>query len=349
MLELNSRVTALVLVSATSALLAGVIMASWWNKRKTKIPEKWLKVGEVAEVFMYPLKSGCPLPIAEVECTDFGCQTDKPLKMQDRNFVIVSEKGTTKTARQHPKMLKIKMVKSDANSVTFDAPGMSHLSVTIPKDLSSKKLNFTMWEGETLEFVDCGDAASQWFHSYLGLKEDDKIRLGYFLEQCVLRRDLKLKGWNRFMKVYPNLQRYDSGKFSDMASYQLINEASVAELKRRMEKGSDVTPVWFRPNFIIRGAEPFAEDNWNFIKIGESSVFQYGKPCTRCVLTTINPETCVKDPDMEPLRTLRTFRTLQDPKQHALEKSPAMGIYLGLRHPGVVKVGDPVYVGLEES
>jgi uncharacterized protein YcbX len=46
----------------------------------------------------------------------------------------------------------------------------------------------------------------------------------------------------------------------------------------------------FRPNFVVRGAAPFAEDTWGHFRIGES--YFYGvKPCARCVMTTIDQET----------------------------------------------------------
>jgi len=61
----------------------------------------------------------------------------------------------------------------------------------------------------------------------------------------------------------------------------------------------------FRPNFVVSGTEPFAEDFWKYIKIGETD-FEVAKPCERCVLTTINPETGVKG--TEPLKTLATYR-----------------------------------------
>ena len=57
-------------------------------------------------------------------------------------------------------------------------------------------------------------------------------------------------------------------------------------------------------NFVVKGAEVLEEDYWEWIKIGKT-VFRNVKPCTRCIFTTINPETGLKNPKVEPLKTLK--------------------------------------------
>jgi len=61
----------------------------------------------------------------------------------------------------------------------------------------------------------------------------------------------------------------------------------------------------FRPNLVVDSGVPFEEDSWNKIKGGEV-VFQPVKPCARCVLTTIDPQTGLAG--REPLQTLSTYR-----------------------------------------
>ncbi|VAW28184.1 Flavodoxin reductases (ferredoxin-NADPH reductases) family 1, partial [hydrothermal vent metagenome] len=53
------------------------------------------------------------------------------------------------------------------------------------------------------------------------------------------------------------------------------------------------------------GCEPFAEDKWKKIRIGEIT-FRIAKPCSRCVIPNIDPETAEKS--AEPNRTLSSFR-----------------------------------------
>ncbi|MEO1449996.1 MAG: MOSC domain-containing protein, partial [Bacteroidota bacterium] len=62
----------------------------------------------------------------------------------------------------------------------------------------------------------------------------------------------------------------------------------------------------FRPNIVVRGdADAWAEDQWRSIKIGNLT-FRGTKPCARCQVVTINPDTAEKG--HEPLKTLASYR-----------------------------------------
>jgi uncharacterized protein YcbX len=89
----------------------------------------------------------------------------------------------------------------------------------------------------------------------------------------------------------------------------------------------------FRPNFVVSGAEPYAEDGWKRIRIGDS-VFAGAKPCGRCQVTTTDQATGeVTGP--EPLATLATYR---DSK----EFGTMFGMNLVSEKAGRVRVGDVV-------
>ncbi len=75
----------------------------------------------------------------------------------------------------------------------------------------------------------------------------------------------------------------------------------------------------FRANIIIRGMQPFAEDNWEDIILA-SYQFKKGKPCSRCIVTTIDQSKGIRMGD-EPLKTLNSFR--KDPKGKVL-----FGVYI---------------------
>ena len=72
---------------------------------------------------------------------------------------------------------------------------------------------------------------------------------------------------------------FKQGALHDATSFMLINESSVAELNTRLEK--QVTPLQFRPNFVVKGPIAFDEDNWKWIRIGKNVIFRSVKPCTR--------------------------------------------------------------------
>jgi len=63
----------------------------------------------------------------------------------------------------------------------------------------------------------------------------------------------------------------------------------------------------FRPNLVIAGSAPYAEDHWRRIRIGDMT-FRVVKPCSRCIIPTIDPLTGEQSPNREPLTTLLSYR-----------------------------------------
>ncbi|GLH07119.1 Protein of unknown function, partial [Gryllus bimaculatus] len=62
----------------TAALVAAAVVTTWWQRRRResgRMPTKWRRVGELAELRIYPLKSGASLTLKEAECTDIGVRT----------------------------------------------------------------------------------------------------------------------------------------------------------------------------------------------------------------------------------------------------------------------------------
>ena len=90
----------------------------------------------------------------------------------------------------------------------------------------------------------------------------------------------------------------------------MATEASLAALNdvvvERSEGAHPPLPMTrFRPNVVIAGAEAWAEDDWRRIRIGDA-VFRAVKGCARCVITTIDPETAVRE--KEPIASLARIR-----------------------------------------
>ena len=90
----------------------------------------------------------------------------------------------------------------------------------------------------------------------------------------------------------------------------------------------------FRPNLVIDTHEPFAEDHWLKLRIGEVEL-ELVKPCARCKVTTIDQDTGEAG-GPEPLQTLSRTR--------AWNKKAIFGWNALVRKPGLVRCGDPVKV-----
>lgn len=90
----------------------------------------------------------------------------------------------------------------------------------------------------------------------------------------------------------------------DAAPIHIISESSLGELNRRLTVSLPMNR--FRPNIVIRDAEPFDEDGWQRIAIGDA-VFRAIKACERCVITTVDQARGTFT-GPEPLATLAKFR-----------------------------------------
>jgi len=117
--------------------------------------------------------------------------------------------------------------------------------------------------------------------------------------------------------------------FADGFPYLLIGQASLDDLNVRLDK--KVTMKNFRPNLVVDSMNAFEEDGWNRLQIGDV-IFRNVKPCSRCVLTTVDPSNGKKAKDLEPLKTLAMYRKFEQGKI-------MFGVNLIAENTGQVKLG----------
>lgn len=112
--------------------------------------------------------------------------------------------------------------------------------------------------------------------------------------------------------VRPADQEYAPGgqaAFSDGFAFLLASHKSLKYLNTRIKK--PVGMANFRPNIVVDTCEAFAEDTWDSL-VFESTppiTMNVVKPCSRCKMPTIDPKTGEFDPDNEPTRTIKKFRS----------------------------------------
>lgn len=98
----------------------------------------------------------------------------------------------------------------------------------------------------------------------------------------------------------------------------------------------------FRPNLVVDGTEPWEEEGWHRVRVGELT-FRAVKLCGRCIVTTTDQESGERM-GQEPLRTLA--------KHRRFDKKAVFGVNLIPERPdqvtgpalGTVRVGDQVTV-----
>ncbi|XP_016905675.1 mitochondrial amidoxime-reducing component 1 isoform X1 [Apis cerana] len=311
------------------------------------IPElsnpNWVKVGQIQELYMYPLKSGRGKTLRECDFTQYGISLEDKgrFTLRDRMFLVYNEEtGRFQTGRQYPTLILISLSAVDETKVKLEAVGMPSVIFEVPNssENASEAVQCTMWWGEPVKCIDCGTEPAEWLSRFL-TGTTSGLRLG-----CTMmdKRNLFVEPWKKFTQVYQKLRNKDTGLFSDLTSYMLMTTRSVEKLNEKLER--PVPTLQFRPNILVSTQQPFEEDNWEWIKIGERVVIRNVKPCSRCKFVGVNPENGVMDKE-EPLKTLKSFREQTDPERISLEgKAPVMGIYCGLYIPGKVKIGDEVFI-----
>ncbi len=238
----------------------------------------------------YPLKSARGLSLATAEAGSTGL-------LHDRRWMIVDANGRFVSQREDPRLGRI-VPEIAGGSLRLTARGLSGTNVpelTLPlapgnapprSTGDGPRTSVTIW-GDRIGAHGCGPEADAWISALLGPGH----RLVAMPEDAV-------------RPVDPDYAEVgDRVSFADGFPYLLTTTASLDELNRRA--GTRLTMDRFRPNLVVDGGEPFDEDHWRRIRIGEL-VFRVAKPCARCVITTLDPDTQEAGP--EPLRTLARFR-----------------------------------------
>lgn len=235
----------------------------------------------ISQLWIYPIKSLSGISLDTVLLEKRGFQ-------YDRRWMLVDNEKRFITQRQYPKMTLIEPELADFG-LAIRAPDMPVLIIPYPDPQIElyDEVEVTCWDDQ-ISAHHINTAIDNWFSEFLGIDC-----------QLVYMPDKSLRA------VDPDYaQAGDIASFSDGFPNLIISEASLDDLNSRMD--IDLTMNRFRPNIVISGCEPYAEDGLGHFKI-EQIDFYAVKPCSRCVITTINPVTGKKE-GREPLHTLSQFR-----------------------------------------
>jgi uncharacterized protein YcbX len=236
----------------------------------------------LSAIHIYPVKSlrGISLPAAHT--------TSRGLR-HDRRFMLVDGEGEFISQREAPQMATIATAIDGEQLRLGSVFGDSILVPLEPEPGPTGKVR--VWSSN-VDAQPVSADANAWLSDHLGID----ARLVYMPDST--RR-----------AVSPDHAGTDQiVSFADGFPLLLAATASLDELNRRIVQagGEAVSMDRFRPNLVVSGSAPFAEDGWDAFRFGEV-VLRGVKPCTRCQITTTDQASGeVRGP--EPLRTLATFR-----------------------------------------
>jgi uncharacterized protein len=265
----------------------------------------------LAAINVYPIKSLGGLNLQDSRVQERGLELDRRWMLVDGNHKFL-------TQREFPVMATLKVAVEYGGLLVSN--GESEVSIDIDQS-GNDEATVSIWSSRCRAQV-YPARVNEWFSQAL------KVNCSLVKMPETTRRRV-----NYFYAAHAN----DVVSFADGYPFMLIGEESLNDLNSRLEKSIPMDR--FRPNFVVRGSAPFAEDTWKKIRIGET-VFHLVKPCARCVMTTIDQASGLRaGPD--PLRTLASYRI----PRRSVKRKILFGQNLIAEEPGsVINVGDKVEI-----
>ena len=233
---------------------------------------------KLTEINIYPVKSLAGIALQSSPLDAMGLR-------YDRRWMLVTPAGKFITQRTHPQMVLIQPQLADGVLTLTRQEMPDHHVAAVSTDSAS--IQVEIWN-DTVNALHISEETDAWLTQAI----DAPCRLVYIADDEIRQCDL----------LYADAG--DRTGFADGFPLLLISQASLDDLNARLQQPLPMKR--FRPNLVVSACAPYAEDGWRKIRIGNITL-RVVKPCSRCVITTVDPETGVKGPG-EPLRTLAGYR-----------------------------------------
>ena len=261
----------------------------------------------VTAIYSYPVKScrGTPVKTAKVSPTGI---------VGDRQLMILRDGKFINQARL-PALATVATRRIDSGTITFDHETSQTVTHTIGSDGTESTVNFY---GNDVVVIDQGDALATWMSDAVG----EAVRVVGL--RATFRRTVPLA-------EFAVVDGIDQSRFVDVAPILVTNDASLADINRKLE--SPIPMNRFRPNIVIDGLEAFGEDSITALESGDLRLVR-ATHCERCAVTCTDQESGALA--SEPLATLRGYRH----RENGYAGGVMFGAYMGVEGTAMVSVGD---------
>ena len=271
-----------------------------------------MPVPRLSAIFRYPVRSlrGQSLEQATIEPRGI---------LGDRRWMVVDDTGRFLTRREFSRMALFD-VRATPDGLLLSHPDHGTVHVGQP-DAAAPLIHARVWKD--IVPVRCADAQT-----------------GDFLTRAIGRPAQLVYQPDESRRAIDPAYADPDDETSLSDGYPLLVTAlgSLAALNERLALPIGITR--FRPNLVIDGVEPWAEDKWRLIRIGGATL-RIVKPCSRCINTTQDELTGERFEGNDPLKTLRW-----------MGRMTKGGIMFGQNAipdgPGEVRVGDEIEI-IEEG
>jgi uncharacterized protein YcbX len=259
-------------------------------------------------IYTYPVK-GCH------RVTHDGAHVEPWGLAGDRRWMIVDGDGIGVTQRETAALVFLR-AEVQPGALRLTAPGRTPITIQEPAPAYDVAVKTFKSRRTPLPVRPAGGEADAWLSEFLG----QPVRL-VFQHDPTTRVTTEVEA-TTFADGYPML-------LANAASLDALNDLL-------LEAGDQPVPITrFRPNLVVEGATPWAEDGWvgGRLRIG-GVVLRAASLCDRCVVTTIDQETAEKG--KQPLRALGQHRNI--------DQGLMFGLNLVPERAGEIAVGDEVDV-----
>ncbi len=236
-----------------------------------------MTIGRLVGITLYPIKSVRGVELSEVSIGPRGL-------LNDRDWMLVDANGRFVSQRTLGAMAQL-VAHATFNGLVIEHARCTPLEVARP--VTGPPREVQVWDDRVLAY-DAGDAAADWLGSLFG----QPLRLVWMPPQTLRPVDPRYAG-------LPNVPV----SFADGFPILITNIASLEDLNRRLPL--PIPMARFRPNLMISGWSPFAEDGIRRIRCGDLELLLV-KPCTRCSIPTLDHQTGELSTDPTPV--LKSFR-----------------------------------------
>lgn len=272
----------------------------------------------LASLHVYPVKAlrGFDTPGAAVEPWGLA---------GDRRYAVIGADAKVLTQRTHPVLTQVSAgYGPDGALLLRPRPDVGLPALRVPVPAGGKLVETAIWRSRVPAMLALAEAHG-WFSTLLGTD----ARLAYLDDPTCRAVDPRYGTADdrvSFADGYPLL-------LTTRASLDRLNDWLLSD---GLSAGEALEPLpmnRFRPSIVVDGAEPFAEDGWRRIRVGQME-FRVVKPCGRCVVTQTDQDTGTRG--RGPLHALA--------RHHRIGGQPIFGQNLIPAGTGRIFVDDPVTV-----
>jgi len=278
----------------------------------------------VTRLTLYPIKSCGGVSLERAHIGPRGLEAGA---IGDRRWMLSDAQGQMITQRQNENLARVRIeLLGDALRVSGD--GLEPVVVD-PADIGDERASVILFRREVPGHRS-PKTVDDWFSRFLG----HEAHLLYQTEA-----DHRL--CDPDFALAPG---EDKVGFADAFPYLISTEATLERVNGLLAE--PVPMNRFRPNIVVGGTGPDAEYDWKRLAVGDAEL-SIVKPCTRCVMTTIDQDQGVKT-GKEPLATLGRTYFLSTSFGQSRVKGAIFGENAIATRQGALALGDAVRV-LEEK